>query len=80
MSYTVTAGTGSGDKKYDTLDEAIAALNDVCYTQTSVEVVDDDTDKVVAGRTWYGCTDGIDECDDPISFGAFGYYGDVWIV
>ena len=27
-------------------------------------------------RRWWGCLDGLDECDNPIQFGSLGYYGD----
>ena len=35
-------------------------------------------DGVTYRRKWWGCMEGIKECEDPISFSDWGFYGD-WV-
>lgn len=45
------------------------------YTQQNIHIENEYGD-IVARRTWYGCTTGIEEQTDPIKYGDFGFYGD----
>lgn len=79
-AYYVNYHTGAGDYTATT-DDLDALLDNVdsglAYTQQPVTVHADDIDgDVVARRPWWGCLDGIDECESPVQFGTLGYYGD----
>ena len=47
------------------------------YNQSNIEIVDNGI--IVAYRSWCGCTDGLDDQENPIGFGELGYYAD-WVI
>jgi len=80
MEYTINYNTGAGNITIETSDiESLKALADEgsSYTQQIITIEDNDGIET-ARREWYSYLSGADECDDPIRFGTFGYYGD-WI-
>jgi len=78
--YRINYHTGAGDETTDgDLEEAMRIADEgIRYTQQSV-TIEDERGHEVARRNWCGTTDGIEEEDDFISYGDFGYYGG-WIV
>jgi len=77
MEYTVKYNTGAGDFTIEgSLHEAMLAADDVVvYTQQPITIVDE-TGNEVARREWYGVLTGIEDAEDPIQFGEFGFYAD----
>ncbi len=77
MAYSINYNTGAGNEDdIETIDEAQAIADQgAAYTQQDIDLIDDATSETLT-RKWCGCLDGLDECDDPIQFGSFGYYGD----
>lgn len=75
--YYVNYHTGAGNETIDgTLEEAMKLADEgACYTQQNI-TIEDESGTVVALREWWGCMDGIEEMQDPIKFGSFGFYGD----
>lgn len=60
------------------LDDAMKEADEWCsYNNQSLEILEDG--KVVATRSWYGCTEGFEDEENPIGFGNFGYYAD-WVI
>ena len=51
------------------------ADNNAGYSQRNI-TIEDKLGNTIAERTWYGCKDGISLCENPISFGDFGFYDD----
>jgi len=76
MAYSIRYNTGAGDESdIETLDEAMTLADEGArYTQEDIDIVEDAGETV--SRRWWGCLDGLDECDNPIQFGSLGYYGD----
>jgi hypothetical protein len=82
--YTINYHTGAGDEEIETDDlKLLQNLADegASYTQRSITIEctaeDDDEDvTIICMRPWIGCTSGIEDQDDPIDFGNFGYYAD----
>ena len=74
--FTVRFGTGAGDETgIETLDEAKAYADEHCtYTQTSV-VIEDENENEICIRNW-NSVGGVSECENPIDFGALGFFGD----
>ena len=74
--FNVRFGTGTGDETgLSTLDEARAYADEHCtYTQTSVVIEDEDGNEICT-RNWNSVGD-MSDCENPIGFGASGYYGD----
>lgn len=78
MRYTINYNTGAGNETIETEDMiSLKALADegITYTQ-QVVTIDNENGTEVSRREWYSNLDGIEECDDPIQFGSFGYYSD----
>lgn len=75
--YHINYHTGAGNFSIDgTLEDAKRAADEgAAYTQQPIIIHDEDGNEV-ARRQWWGCREGIEECDDPISYGDFGFYGD----
>ena len=74
--YTVNYHTGAGNGTAETLDDAKkVADNGACYTQESI-TIEDENGQTVSMRHWWDCMDGIEGMENPIRFGAYGYYGD----
>jgi hypothetical protein len=78
--YTILYHTGAGDiDGIEEIEEAMSkADKGVAYTQAPITIEDTDGNEV-ARREWFGLLSGIQEYQDPISFGDFGFYGD-WMV
>lgn len=58
------------------LDVAMGLADaEASYNQSGMAIMDND-DNVIASRTWYGCMDGIEDQENPISYGTFGFYAD----
>ena len=77
--YYINYHTGAGDKLISgTLDDAKqAADSGACYTQRDITIEDEDGNEICRRRWWgvaYDEDEGVEE--SPITFGAFGYYGD----
>jgi len=79
--YNVNFNTGAGNKnEIETLQKAMeAADKGASYTQENITIENTTTGETIAMRKWYGCTEGIEDIDNPIQFGDFGFYGD-WVV
>lgn len=75
--YRIEYHTGAGNiVRIRTLERAKELADEGAeYTQKSISIYDDD-DNEVARRSWYGCTSGIEDCEDPIQFGDYGFYDD----
>jgi hypothetical protein len=59
-----------------TLEDAIEIADErVTYNQEDMKILDENG-KEAATRTWYGSLDGIEDCEDAIEFGSYGYYTD----
>jgi len=76
-------GTGAGNvDEIETLEKAMElADEDASYTQTDIEILDENN-KLVAIRRWYGVEFNPDDYEngedaDVISYGKFGFY-DEW--
>lgn len=60
---------------HGTLEEAEKQADEgICYNQQDASIYYHG--KLAARRAWVGCLEGIDDNDDPIQFGDFGYYAD----
>ena len=44
-----------------------------CYCQRDINIY---SKKHTYTRRWWGTCGGVEECEDPIKFGEFGFYGD----
>ena len=74
--YTINYHTGAGNTTSDTLEDAMAiADSSAAYTQEHI-TIEDAEGNVVAKRFWWCCTQGVENEENPISFGDFGFYGD----
>jgi hypothetical protein len=78
--YRVDFNTGAGNETgFESIEDAKQYADEGAeYTQESICVYDEDTDKLVAKRTWVGLLleDDLGLVEDPICFGDFGYYDD----
>ena len=74
--------TGAGDETANTLEKAMQIADaGACYTQSKITIADENGN-ILAERIWYGCKasqDEIDDFDEIIDFGDFGYYGP-WVI
>lgn len=78
VKYFIDYGTGAGNLWMITKD-----LNNVkqfadesaSYTQESILILDESGEEVTR-RTRVGCCSGVEDQDNPITFGDFGYYAD----
>lgn len=62
--------------EFDNVCEAMKfADNNAGYSQRNI-TIEDKLGNTIAERTWYGCKDRISLCENPISFGDFGFYDD----
>ena len=78
MTYFINYNNGLIDDGYESIESAKTAADQAAsYTQESI-VICDNNGKEVVSRYWYGCTDGVEEFEDPIQFGNYGFYTD-WI-
>lgn len=78
MEYTINYNTGAGNETIEAEDlEAVKSQADegASYTQQSI-TIEDENGKEVARRDWNGVEFEEGDCDDPIQFGTFGFYGD----
>lgn len=74
--FKIKYGTGAGNTTADTLDEAMSIADEgAAYTQEHISI-EDAEGNVVARRFWWSCTEGIENEENPIRFGDFGFYGD----
>ena len=74
--YYINYNTGAGNETAESLSEAKRLADEgAAYTQRNITIYDDDGNEV-AGRIWYGCMTDVELCEDPITFGDFGFYGD----
>lgn len=75
MKWYVDYGTGAGNFWFDgTLDEAKSAAEDgLCYTQSSVDIMDEEYN-VCARLPWWGVQPSEDD-EVTACFGSFGFYG-----
>lgn len=46
------------------------------YTQQSIVIYNDADGEEITRRPWSSVLDGWEDCDNPIRYGEFGYYGD----
>ena len=78
MTYSINYNTGAGNESgIETIDDAQQSADEgASYTQQDIDIIDEATGDVVISRRWWGCLDGIDDCESAIQFGAFGYFGD----
>jgi len=78
-TYKINYHTGAGDTEFtgDILLAMATADSGAVYTQQPITIEDEDGNEV-ARRQWYGVLTGIEDCQNPIQFGDFGYYAD-WI-
>jgi hypothetical protein len=47
----------------------------ISYNQEDMKILDE-TNKEIAIRTWYGVMEGIEDFENPMQFGSYGYYTD----
>lgn len=75
--YKINYHTGAGDKEVDgSLRDAMRAADaGAAYTQQNISIEDENGNEV-AFRPWCGTTAEIEDQQNPIQFGSFGYYGD----
>lgn len=77
--FIINYGTGAGNEETSDFELAMeTADNGAAYTQQNIKI-EDENGNVIAQRTWYGTICGIEECENPISFGTFGFYAD-WVI
>lgn len=72
--YTLKSGYTFDAEAIHLIDAMRLADEWVSYSQADIIVSINDVE--LARRVWCGSLDGLDECDDPIQFGDFGYYTD----
>lgn len=77
QNYTINYNTGTGDKDYygdlsGAMDEADSGA---AYTQQPITITDERGEEM-ARRPWVGVLTGIEDQQNPIQFGDFGYYAD----
>ena len=74
--------TGAGDETADTMEQAMEIADDgACYTQQDI-TIEHDNGTVIAERKWYGVQssqEDLEDGEDIIEFGSFGYYGH-WVI
>jgi hypothetical protein len=75
-TYILKSGQWEGRIDAKDLDEAkeIADEN-ISYNQASM-VICDAEGSALCSRTWVGCLDGIEDNENPIQYGDYGYYAD----
>jgi hypothetical protein len=75
--YVINYHTGAGNKEVNGDLQAAMAEADAgaTYTQQPITIEDEDGTEI-ARRPWYGVTTGIEDCENPIQFGTFGFYAD----
>ena len=75
--YCIEWNTGAGNEWIDgILEKAMQVADDnAAYTQQAIEIFDEDME-LVARRAWCSTTEFIEENENPIRFGTFGYYAD----
>ncbi len=78
--YTINYHTGAGNLTAETIIAAKALADEnAAYTQLPITIEDEDGNEV-ARRCWWGIA--YDEsnddtwCENPITYGDFGYYSD----
>lgn len=65
---------GGDYEAYGTIEDAQRRADELAtYCQRDMDIYAPDG---VYSRRWWGTTEGIEDCEDPIQFGSFGYYGD----
>ena len=73
--YTISDSRWNEDIAADTLEEAERKADQrLSYTQRTITLMQDGL--VVACRRWYPTLEGIEDCENPIQYGSFGYYSD----
>lgn len=63
----------------DSIEEMLREIDErIAYNQSSVSVTFYEDDKPVREfvRCWWGCGEPDEDCENPIVFGNFGWYGD----
>ena len=80
MKLYINHHTGAGNEwvEVDSLNDAKNIADEAAsYTQESITIEDEDGNELTR-RTWYGYhnVDDESECENPIRFGTFGFYGD----
>ena len=79
MLFILKSGLWKESIEAKDIDEAMAmADGEISYNQCSMSIMDEDGE-CLASRKWWGCLDGLEECENPVQYGEFGYYGD-WSV
>jgi hypothetical protein len=75
--YTINYHTGAGNLEIDSdLQDAMSVADEgATYTQQPITIEDEDGNEV-ARREWYGVTTGIEDQQNPIQFGTYGFYAD----
>jgi len=76
--FIINYQTGIREEVEGTLQDAMKeADKGAAYTQQNI-AIEDENGNVIAQRNWYGTISGIEECENVIRFGNFGFYAD-WI-
>ncbi len=77
QTYKINYHTGAGDAEFtgDIWGAMAEADSGAAYTQQPITIEDEDGNEV-ARRPWCGVLTGIEDCQNPIQFGDFGYYAD----
>lgn len=76
--YYINYHTGVEDDTAETIEQAMQIADDAaCYTQQKI-TIEDGNGNVVMTRPWWGVEydPNEDDCENPICFGSYGYYGD----
>ncbi len=73
--YKLVSGNWEMQAKTHSLETAmLLAEAKIGYNQHDMKIIEND--KQIAVRRWYGCLNGIEDCENPIQFGNYGFYGD----
>jgi hypothetical protein len=73
--FELRCGNWNEEVEATDLEQAMnLADKEISYNQESMGIYENG--ELVAFRRWNSTNDGIEECENPIEYGEFGYYGD----
>jgi hypothetical protein len=75
-NFTLVSGMWQEEIKVTGLDEAMKIADEnIGYNQESMKILDEEGE-CVAIRRWCSSLEGIEDCENPVQYGEFGYYDD----
>jgi hypothetical protein len=74
--YRIISGAWKAGISAIDIDDAKKQADDsISYNQESMTICSGDGETLCI-RRWNSCKEGIEDCENPVDYGSFGYYGD----